>query len=356
MGERGKGVNGDGIERATHETARHRTSYLVAGPADGPLIVLVHGWPDLAIGWREQLRTFAALGFRVVAPDMRGYGGSSVPVEREAYAQREIVADMLELLDGLGRETAIWVGHDWGAPVVWNIASHHPECCRAVAGLSVPYRTLECGLDALVELVDRDLYPEEAYPVGQWDYMLFYEERFERASAVFEADVEKTVKALFRGGAPEFNGKPAYTAKIRRQGGWFGGGDEAPDLPLDTAVLSAEELPLYVDALRRTGFAGGDAWYLNHAANAAYAAEALDGGRLAMPVLFLVGDSEPTCECVRSRLAEPMVALCADLTTAVLPSGHWLAQERPTEVNSALAAWLAGPVGALPNLALDQTL
>lgn len=345
-----------GIQRATHETSRHRTSYLAAGPADGPLIVFVHGWPDLATGWRAQLRAFAALGFRAVAPDMRGYGGSSVPAEREAYAQREIVADMLELLEGLGGEEAIWVGHDWGAPVVWNIASHHPERCRAVAGLSVPYHTLEYGLDALVELVDRDLYPEDEFPVGQWDYMLYYEESFERASAVFEADIEKTVKALFRGGAPEFNGRPAYTAKVRRQGGWFGGHDAAPDLPLDTRVLSPAELPIYVEALTRTGFAGGDAWYVNHMANAAYAVEARDGGRLAMPVLFLVGSDEPTCECIRSRLAEPMKAHCADLTTAVLPSGHWLAQERPHEVNSALVAWLAGPVGALPILALDQTL
>ncbi|MBS1886056.1 MAG: alpha/beta hydrolase [Actinobacteria bacterium] len=342
------------IVRAVHETPRHRTSYLAAGPEDGPLIVFVHGWPDLALSWRNQLPVFAGLGFRAVAPDMRGYGDSSAPAGREAYCQREIVADMLELLDGLGRESAIWVGHDWGAPVVWNIASHHPDRCRAVAGLSVPYHTLEYGLEALIELVDRGLYPADEFPAGQWDYMLFYEERFERASAVFEADVEKTVKALFRSAGPEFAGKPAYTAKIRRQGGWFGGRDAAPDLPLDPAVLSAAEARLYVEALSRTGFAGGDAWYVNHAANRAYAGEAVAGGRLEMPVLFLVGAYEYTCDCLTSRLAEPMGEHCADLTTATLPSGHWLAQERPAEVNSALAAWLAGRVGALPILARSQ--
>jgi pimeloyl-ACP methyl ester carboxylesterase len=342
------------IARAVHETSRHRTSYLAAGPEDGPLLVFVHGWPDLAIGWHNQIEAFAGLGFRVVAPDMRGYGGSSVPAERTAYGQREIVADMLELLDGLGRERAIWVGHDWGAPVVWNLASHHPERCRAVAGFSVPYRTIECGLSALIALVDRKLYPKDEFPAGQWEYMVFYEESFERASAVFEADVEKTVKALFRSAGPEFAGKPAYTAKVRHQGGWFGGHDRAPDLPLDRAVLSDEELPRYVEALTRTGFAGGDAWYVNHEANAAYAAEAVAGGRLEMPVLFVVGAYEYTCDCLTSRLAEPMGELCSDLTTTVVPSGHWLAQERPAEVNSVLAAWLAGPVGALPVLAPSQ--
>lgn len=329
------------------ETPRHRTAYLATGPEDGPLIVLVHGWPDLARSWRNQLAVLGALGFRAVAPDMRGYGGSSVPASAAEYGQRQIVADMVELIDHLGRERAIWVGHDWGAPVIWGMASHHPERCRAVAGLSVPYYTLERGLAPLIELVDRELYPADRYPAGQWDYLLYYEECFEAATATFEANPRNTVKALFRGGEPERAGKRAYTATIRERGGWFGGRGEAPDLPLDTSVLDQEELGSYVDALSRNGFAGPDSWYLNHEANAAFAAEAVNGGRIEMPVLFMAGAYENTCECTTSRLARPMGERCSDLTATTIAAGHWMALERPAEVNAALVGWLANRVGAL---------
>lgn len=125
---------------ATHvlETPRHRTRWIEAGPQDGPLMIFVHGWPELAISWRGQLDHFAAAGWRCVAPDMRGFGGSSVPTSLNAYALREIVADMVELHDALGAAPAVFVGHDWGSPVVWALASHHPERCRGVVSLCVP--------------------------------------------------------------------------------------------------------------------------------------------------------------------------------------------------------------------------
>src|SRR5271156_2694488 len=148
----------------TTKTNRHTTFYLAAGPKDGPLIIFVHGWPELSISWRHQLPALASLGFRAIAPDMRGYGRYSVYDTHAAYAQQEIVADMLELLASLGVEQAIWVGHDWGSPVVWNLASHHPERCLAVANLCVPYYSLERGLDAVLPLIDRKVYPEDLYP------------------------------------------------------------------------------------------------------------------------------------------------------------------------------------------------
>ena len=160
----------------TVKTARHTTFHLAAGPDDGPLVVFVHGWPELSISWRHQLPALAALGFRAVAPDMRGYGRSSVYARHDDYAQEHIVRDMLELLDALdalGRERAVWVGHDWGSPVVWNIASHHPDRCHAVANLCVPYYTLERGLAHTLTLVDRALYPEADYPTGQWKYLRY---------------------------------------------------------------------------------------------------------------------------------------------------------------------------------------
>jgi len=328
------------ITEHTVRTSRHTTAYLAAGPENGPLLVFVHGWPELAISWRHQLPVFAGLGFRVVAPDMRGYGRSTVYAEHSAYAQEHIVADMIDLLDGLGRERAVWVGHDWGSPVVWNVASHHPDRCWGVASLCVPYWTLERGFDQVLSLVDRDLYPADRYPYGQWDYQVHYVEDFDAATTVMDADPYALVKALFRKGNPAGVGKPAVTATTRADGGWFGGADRAPDIRADHDVASAVDLAAYAAALTRNGFAGPNAWYVNHDANAAYAARAHNGGELEMPVLFLHARYDYVCETVGSRLAEPMRRHCSDLVEHVLDCGHWMAQEKPFEVNAALMAWL----------------
>ena len=155
-----------------------------------------------------------------------------------------------------------------------------------------------------------------------------------------EANVRNTVKALFRKGNPDAVGKPSRTASVRRDGGWFGGG-AVPDVPRDADVISEADMESYVAALQRNGFFGPDSWYMNHKANGAYAKCARNGGKLAMPVLFLHGAYDTTCETMTSRLPEPMRRDCADLTEVVVKSGHWMAQEKPVEVNAALAKWLA---------------
>lgn len=328
----------------TEHTARlgaHTLFYLAAGPEDGPLVVFVHGWPELSLSWRHVLPALGALGFRAVAPDMRGYGRSTVYDRHEAYALEHSVGDLLGLLDALGRERAVFVGHDWGSPVVWSVASHHPERCHGVANLCVPYRTIECGFDALLEHVDRRIYSEGTYPAGQWDYQFYYQENFERACAVFDANPRNAIAALFRKWPPEARGQPAITANIRREGGWFGGADAAPEMPPDTDVISAAELCAYASALERNGFFGPCSWYMNHAANAAYTARAVNDGRLEMPVLFLTAAYDFVCECVDSTLAEPMRALCGRLTERTVNSGHWMAQEKPVDVANALVRWLA---------------
>jgi pimeloyl-ACP methyl ester carboxylesterase len=248
---------------------------------------------------------------------------------------------MRELIAALGRAKAVWVGHDWGSPVVWSLASHHPELCYGVANLCVPYLAKGFCPANFLPLVDRSVYPEAEYPWGQWEYQAFYEENFDKAGASFEADVAATVKAFFRKGNPDGKGKPARTARMRRDGDWFGGLGKAPAFPLDRDVLSEEDLSKYVAALEANGFFGPCSWYMNHARNLEYAKRARDGGRLAMPVLFLHAEFDYTCETMTSRLAEPMRADCADLTEAVVPSGHWMAQEKPAAVNAALARWLA---------------
>ena len=329
------------------KSARHTSFYLACGPADGTPVIFVHGWPELSLSWRHQLPVLAALGFRAIAPDMRGYGRSSCYPRQADYALEHSVADMIELLDSLGHAQAIWVGHDWGAPVVWSIASHHPARCHGVANLCVPHFADGFAPENFLPLVDREVYPEAEYPAGQWDYQMFYMENFDRAHTAFEADVTATVKALFRKGAPAGRKKPARTATTRRDGGWFGGAAQAPDVPRDADVLTEADLAAYAAALGRTGFAGPDSWYMNHDRNVAYARRAAGGGKLAMPVLFLHGAFDYTCETMDSRLAEPMRRDCADLEEVVVQSGHWMAQEAPVAVNAALTHWLARRFPAL---------
>jgi pimeloyl-ACP methyl ester carboxylesterase len=327
-------------------TPRHKTFYLATGPANGTPIIFVHGWPELSLSWRHQLPVMASLGFRAIAPDMRGYGRSGIYASHADYAQERIVADMIDLLDHIGAERAIWVGHDWGSPVVWNLASHHPDRCHAVANLCVPYG-LEKGLDAILPLIDRNVYPEAEFPAGQWEYMRFYEENFDKARAAFDANPIRTIKALFRKGNPAGHLKPSRTAFARRDGGFFGGADAAPDVPRDADVISQADLYAYASALQRNGFFGPDSWYMNHIRNGQYAATARNGGRLDLPVLFLHGQYDYTCETITSRLAEPMRELCTDLTEHVVASGHWMAQEQPRAVNAHLVRWLAAKLPLL---------
>ena len=321
-------------------TARHTTSFLACGAIDAPLLVFVHGWPELSISWRHQLPVFAALGFRVIAPDMRGYGRSSVYDRQEDYALEHIVADMLELIDSTGCDRAVWVGHDWGSPVVWALASHHPQRCHGVANLCVPYFPKGFQAKDLIALVDRSIYPAEQFPAGQWEYQLFYRENFDKARRDFEANVEATVKALFRKGDPSGKGKPSRLAFVRRSGGFFGPAGVAPDLPRDADVLTETDLAAYTEALTRNGFTGPGSWYMNGQANQDYSDRSVNGGHLDMKVLFLHADYDYTCETVTSQLAVPMRDYCANLSEVVLPTGHWMAQENPVAVNKALAGWL----------------
>jgi pimeloyl-ACP methyl ester carboxylesterase len=328
------------------QSARHRTAWIEEGPAGGPLMIFLHGWPERGLLWRAQLDHFAALGRRCVAPDLRGYGDSSVPAGTDAYAQREIVADMLELHDALGGTPAVWVGHDWGGPVAWSVAAQHAGRCAAVVSLCVPYLKAGFALENLIPLVDREVYPVDRFPDGQWGYWRFYRERFEVATADFEADVAATVALLFRAGRPAAPRRPARSADVVANGGWFGAAHRAPDLPRDATLLTVEQFDAVVEGLSANGFRGPDSWYVNDEANIAYAAQAPNGGRLEMPVLFVHAARDTICDTVHSALAEPMRADCADLTEVTIDAGHEVMLERPAEVNAALEEWLRAKPGS----------
>jgi pimeloyl-ACP methyl ester carboxylesterase len=263
-----------------------------------------------------------------------------VQKRHEDDALAHIAADMMELIDHLGVEKAVWVGHDWGGPVVWAIAQHHADRCHGIASLCVPYHPSSLLPEAAISLCDRSVYPEDRYPAAQWDYQFYYRENFQAAQRGFEANVRGTVRALFRGGNPKHRGSPSVTASIRADGGWFGGRGSAPDVPRDERVLSEADENKYVAALERNGFFGPASWYMNAPANAAFSKRAPNGPQLTLPVLFVHAVYDYVCATIDTRLPEPMRQHCDALTEAVVESGHWMAQERPVEVNAILTRWL----------------
>jgi pimeloyl-ACP methyl ester carboxylesterase len=272
---------------------------------------------------------------------MRGYGGSSTPLGAEAYALKEIVRDMVELHEHLGGRPAIWVGHDWGSPVAGALAAHHAKRCRGTVLISVPYFPNGFGLPSLVPLVDRQLYPADKYPDGQWDYYRFYLTHFDQTVSDMMADVPATLASIYRPGNPASAGKISPSAMITANGGRYGAAHRAPPADPDPNLWPAADFDALVDAFRATGFRPGNAWYLNDSANSAYARAAPGAGHLSQPMLFVNGDWDAICDINRGRLGEPMRAACHDLTVTSLPGGHWLPLERKSELTLAIRSWVS---------------
>jgi pimeloyl-ACP methyl ester carboxylesterase len=208
-----------------------------------------------------------------------------------------------------------------------------------VASLCVPYNAAGFALPNLLPLIDRDLYPADTHPYGQWDYIQFYQENFERARRDFESNCAATLAMMYRRASATAVGKQAMTSTVRARGGWFGPGRCAPATDSKTILLPPDDFETFVTTFRANGFHGPDAWYVNDAANIAFAAEAPNDGRISLPVLFLHAAWDVVCETVRGRLAEPMRAACSNLHEATIAGGHELMLECPDEVNVAIADW-----------------
>ncbi len=162
-------------------------SLRAAVEGDGPLVIMVHGWPELWYSWRHQIKPIVQAGYRVVAPDVRGYGGSDKPYDVEAYDMVNMMADVIGIIDAFGEDTAILVGHDWGAPICWNTAALHPDRISAVAALSVPYR--KRGKVSGIELWRR-IYADKFF------YQLYFQTEGV-AESELEADVRTSLRKIF---------------------------------------------------------------------------------------------------------------------------------------------------------------
>ena len=303
-------------------------------------MIFLHGWPGISWIWRAQMDAFANDGWHCVAPDLRGYGGSSIPAANDAYTIEEVVTDMAELHDHLGGRPAIWVGHDWGSAVAGALSAHEPERSCGVVLTSLAYFPDAFALPTLVPLVDRALYPADQYPDGQWDYYRYYTTHFEAAVADLDADVAATLASIYRPGDPAAKGNISPTAVVTRNGGRYGAAHRAPQIQADAALWPPEDFDTLVQAFKAHGFRASCAWYLNSDANIAFARTAPNGGRLSQPALFVNGDWDGICSISGNRQGDPMRAACADLTVTSIPAGHWLPLERKAEHIEAIRSWI----------------
>ena len=293
----------------------------------GPPVLLLHGFPELGYSYRHQLPALAAAGSRAIAPDQRGYGGSSRPAEIEAYDLDTLAADALALMDALDEREFVVVGHDWGAPVAWHLALTAPERIRGVAGLSVPYspRAARPPLETMRAAAGPD--------------HIFYVDYFQTpglADAEFAANVRDGLLGFYWA----ISGNVPREERFRPipLGGRFIDSFAPPkQLP---AWLSEAELQVYVDAFTATGFTGGLNWYRNTNRNWERSAH-LVGAKIQPPAFFVTGSHDPARgPAAIARLPDN----CADLRGShILPGcGHWTQQERPEEVNRLLIEFLRG--------------
>jgi pimeloyl-ACP methyl ester carboxylesterase len=301
----------------------------IAEEGKGPLVVLLHGFPECWYSWRHQFTPLAEAGYRVVAPDQRGYGSSDRPEAIDAYTMLHLTGDVIGLVHALGEQRAVVVGHDWGAPVAWQTALLRPDVVRGVAGLSVPPqpRGEAPPLQAM-----RELYGGQFY----WNYF----EQPGVAEAEFSADIRDLMRRFLYGASGDNPGNVTPQQPLVPPGGGFLSQVAAPqELP---GWLTEDDIDVFAASFAESGFAGGLNWYRNLDRNWELGAP-WAGAQLQVPGLYIAGDRDLV-------LAFPGMAELLAVFTHVFPTiaqpvvlpgcGHWTQQERPDEVNAELIGFL----------------
>jgi len=295
----------------------------------GPLVLMVHGFPEAWFSWRHQMKALADAGYTAAAFDTRGYGGSSKPAPVEAYTMAEMTGDICAVIDALSDGPAVLIGHDWGAPQVYSTALIHPDKVRAVVGLSVPAPPYS------------DKVPDEFWP-DEPGKPVFYRHLLTKPGTekILDANPEEFLRRFYyalSGLRPDsVNGlvRPAGTRNLVAG---------IPDVSPVGPWLSEEELAAYVQSFA-AGFRGG----LNRYRAAPLDRDTLSQHRekmITQPALFIGGGRDPirTILGTGDRYADPL-ARCTDPRGAhiIEGAGHWLQQEAPDEVNALLLAFLSG--------------
>jgi len=314
------------IKHRTVETNGIRMHIAESGA--GPLVVLCHGFPESWYSWRHQLHALAEAGFHAIAPDMRGYGQTDRPEQLDRYTLLHHVGDVVGLLDALRTETAVIVGHDWGAPVAWYAALLRPDRFRAVIGLSVPFRPRP------------PVRPTSIMP--QTEDAQFFQLYFQSqgiAEAELEHDVRLSIRSFLCSASGEGRDDAARDGReidmVPRRGGFLSRLKNPASLP---HWLTEADVDFYVSEFARTGFRGGLNWYRNIDRNWELLAP-VSGVQVTVPALYIAGDRDLV---LAFRGMDQIVASLSKFVpqlrgTLLLPGcGHWTQQERAQEVNQAM--------------------
>lgn len=287
-----------------------------AGPVDGRPIVLCHGFPEHAFSWRHQVPVLARAGYRVIVPNQRGYGHSSRPEAVEDYDIEHLTGDLVGLLDGFGLENAVFVGHDWGAIVVWNLAMLHRQRVAGVINLSVPF----------MERGERPWVDFWADMLGGDFYIVHFNQQSGVADAAFAANPENLLRNLYRTG--QWRAEPVDLGPGMAMINLV----SAHGLPGEL-MMNEEDLAVFVTSFEHSGFTGPINWYRNFNRNWHLTASVEQIVR--QPALMIYGAHDMVPPSPKLREFVP------DVETATLECGHWIQQERPEETNTLMLDWLA---------------
>ncbi len=328
----------------THRTIQtNGINMHIAEAGKGPLVLLIHGFPELWYSWRHQLPALAEAGYHAVAPDVRGYGDTDKPHEIEAYAMREMVAVYLGVLDAVGEEKAVIVGHDWGSMMAWTTAALHTGRFRAVVGMSVPY--LPRGPVPPLQMM-------EAMFKDKFFYILYFQEPGV-AEAEFEADTRRSLRLFIWGASGEARQvsgfKWAASSKARQSSGFATAMvdkprdsklfDNVPDIEGVPPWMTEDDLDYFVAQFEKGGFRGPINRYrcmdLDHEQ-----LPEMQNRKIDLPALFIHGEADGA---LTFSPMDPMKKLVPNLKIVSFPgAGHWTQQERPQETNEALIDFLNG--------------
>jgi len=284
----------------------------------GNPVVLCHGWPEHAFSWRYQVPALVAAGYHVIVPNQRGYGNSSRPTDVTEYDIAHLSGDLVALLDHYGYPDATFVGHDWGAMVVWGLTLLHPDRVRQLMNLSLPYQ--ERGERPWIELLEGFLGPDY--------YFVHFNRQPGVADAVFDSNKRQFLRNLYRKNVPAGEPQPGVTMINLALAA----------APLGEPVMSDSDLAVFVAAFETSGFTGSVNWYRNLDRNWHLLAEV--NPIINQPALMIYGDRDTIPKSPNLANFVPNVDVVS------LDCGHWIQQEMPDETNQAILQWLARQAAA----------
>lgn len=303
-------VESNGIRLAVHEQG------------DGPPVILLHGFPELAYSWRHQLPALAAAGYRAIAPDQRGYGASDKPLNVSDYTVQKLIGDIEGMMAVLSLPKATFVGHDWGAMVLWYMALLSPEKMAGLINLNIPFQARP-PVDPMVLARQR---------LGDSFYIVNFQDSDE-ADRRFAEDVPHFFDVMMRRNQVTrevFNSLP----KEKRVLSLLAAMDRKESAGV--ALLSDEEKAYYVDAFSQGGFTGPINWYRNWSQN--WASTEGVPQQVKVPTLFIGAVDDVI---IPSEYIESMRPCIDDLEIHMVEDcGHWTQQEKPGEVNEVMLDWL----------------